>query len=402
MIGRLLLLYSIIFYTFSASTPPETTFSLTHAYYHDRRTNSISRYQRHAHASTRQDAFVVKTATHSFSRRVPNVTDRATVISLAKMAYDAYTAIGGDDWYDLDNPSWPINDTFGWQEDGFRGHVFSNDDASILVIAIKGTTAGLFSGGPTGDKDKMNVSWHGRNMTRDLPSCFILGKGLQDNLLFSCCCGRISRVWTPVCECYRGNDYICEEQCLQNTIQKEDLYYDHALAIYRDISDRYETATVFLTGHSLGGALATLVGLTYDAPAVSFESPGDRLAAKRLHLPHGPSALTPIYHFGHTADPIFVGLCTGVSSACWYGGFAIETRCHTGKACVWDTVNSHNWKVNIASHRIGDIIEKILNVPEEFPLPQCRVERDCMDCGLWDFPDNRDTSLVMDLSRHCS
>jgi hypothetical protein len=107
MIGRLLLLYSIIFYTFSLSIPPETTFSLTHAYYHDRRTNSIAHYQRHAHASTRQDAFVVKTALHSFSRRVPNVTDRATVISLAKMAYDAYTAIGGDDWYDLDNPSWP-------------------------------------------------------------------------------------------------------------------------------------------------------------------------------------------------------------------------------------------------------------------------------------------------------
>lgn len=88
-------------------------------------------------------------------------------------------------------------------------------------------------------------------------------------------------------------------------------------AIYRDISDKYKTATVFLTGHSLGGALATLVGLTYDAPAVSFESPGDRLAAQRLHLPHAPAARTPIYHFGHTADPIFVGLCTGVSSACW-------------------------------------------------------------------------------------
>lgn len=39
-----------------------------------------------------------------------------------------------------------------------RGHVFSNEDDSLIVIAIKGTTGGLFTPGPTGDKDKLNVS----------------------------------------------------------------------------------------------------------------------------------------------------------------------------------------------------------------------------------------------------
>lgn len=54
-----------------------------------------------------------------------------------------------------------------------------------------------------------------------------------------------------------------------------------------------------------------MVGQTFGVPAVSFESPGDRLAAQRLHLPHAPGLSDqPIWHFGHTADPIFIGVCT--------------------------------------------------------------------------------------------
>lgn len=78
-----------------------------------------------------------------------------------------------------------------------------------------------------------------------------------------------------------------------------------------DVADLYPKATIWLTGHSLGGAIASLVGQTFGLPAVSFESPGDQLAAQRLHLPRPPGAIKmPIYHFGHTADPIFIGVCT--------------------------------------------------------------------------------------------
>ena len=50
------------------------------------------------------------------------------------------------------------------------------------------------------------------------------------------------------------------------------------------------------------------MGQTFLIPTVTFEIPGERLAAQRLHLPHGIDM--PIWHFGHTADPIFVGVCT--------------------------------------------------------------------------------------------
>jgi hypothetical protein len=80
----------------------------------------------------------------------------------------------------------------------------------------------------------------------------------------------------------------------------------------------------------------------------------------------------------------------GPASSCWYGGFAMETRCHTGKVCVWDTVKDNGWRVDIRSHRVRDVIEQILNNPEEFPLPSCVEETDCEDCGLWDYYDERD------------
>lgn len=38
-------------------------------------------------------------------------------------------------------------------------------------------------------------------------------------------------------------------------------------------------------GHSLGGGIASLLGATFGVPAVAFESPGEKFAARRLHLP---------------------------------------------------------------------------------------------------------------------
>lgn len=76
------------------------------------------------------------------------------------------------------------------------------------------------------------------------------------------------------------------------------------------VINTYKNSTIWITGHSLGGAVASMVGQTFGIPTVTFEIPGDRLASRRLHLPRPPGVQLPIWHFGHTADPIFVGVCT--------------------------------------------------------------------------------------------
>ncbi|KAI9252471.1 Alpha/Beta hydrolase protein [Sporodiniella umbellata] len=300
---------------------------------------------------------------------LPDITDHATILTLSLMSYDAYIDAGDkNSWLDLDS-EWKVNSTFGWTDSGMRGHVFGNEDNSLLIIGFKGTSGSIFNNEPTGEKDKYN-----------------------DNMLFSCCCAKVDRFWSGVCKCKdEKQNYQCDSLCLEEGLTSSALYYDYANRVYLDVVRNFPDATIWLTGHSLGGAVASLVGQTFGVPTVTFESPGDRLASRRLHMPQAPGAKhLPIWHFGHTADPLFIGVCTGVMSGCYIAGYAMESRCHAGKVCVWDTVKDHGWRVNLATHRIGDVINNIIRKPEEFPLPTCQVQEDCDDCGLWVYNDPRD------------
>ena len=97
-----------------------------------------------------------------------------------------------------------------------------------------------------------------------------------------------------------------------------------------------------MTGHSLGGAIASLVALANGIPAVTFESPGELRYAQRLGLipKHKNSSQfmekLPIYHLGNIHDPIFMGTCHGPLSLCSIDGYSLETKCHAGKVCVYD------------------------------------------------------------------
>ena len=131
--------------------------------------------------------------------------------------------------------------------------------------------------------------------------------------MFSCCCARVSYMWNTVCDCYTGQTYTCNQTCLENEVASDDHYYHTALDIYYNITARFPNSTIWLTGHSLGGALSSLVGLTFGLPTVTFETPPERLASERLHLPKPPGLKQEdmlIWHFGHTADPVYMGICT--------------------------------------------------------------------------------------------
>ena len=157
-----------------------------------------------------------------------------------------------------------------------------------------------------------------------------------------------------------------------------------------------------LQGHSLGGALASLVGVTFGAPVVAFEAPAERLAASRLHLPSPVCPinlpllfpLTPpsqpstqhITHVYNTGDPIPMGTCTGISSSCGTMGVALETRCHLGQTILYDTITKLGWSANIIHHGIAALIEGVLarddldwgvdGVNASVPAP--RTEDDCV------------------------
>ncbi|KAI8321754.1 alpha/beta-hydrolase [Martensiomyces pterosporus] len=306
--------------------------------------------------------------------KVPNITHKPTLVSIARMAANAYQPMDSDTWEKLGD-RWDTHDSFGWQSDGIRGHVFADSDNKTVVISFKGTSSTFFLGGgsETSAKDKYN-----------------------DNRLFSCCCAYVDFTWSTVCGCHISGTK-CNATCLQDDLSDEaaDNYFFAAAQMFMDVTDRYPDADVILTGHSLGGSIVGLLGLTFGVPAVGIEAPGDKLAAKRLHLPSPPAMIMdrlPLFHVGNTADPVFMGVCSGRTSSCYYAGYAMESKCHLGRQMVFDTVGRRDWRMDIRHHRINEIIYLVFepwgNLDPEEAIPELeREDKDCVDCGLWKFVD---------------
>ena len=304
----------------------------------------------------------------------PNVTDKGTVLALAKIAADAYIEVERtEDWLEVGTP-YNRTDDFGWKGDGLRGHIFADSDNSTVIIGLKGTSAALLEGAATATNDKIN-----------------------DNLLFSCCCARASYWWKTVCDCYSGTAFTCDRVCLKRELAAENRYYRAALQMYYNVTQLYPASDVWVVGHSLGGSLSSLVAQTYGLPAVAFEAPGEALASERLglYIPPGSTRQavdTGIHHFGHTADPIFMGACNGPTSPCSVGGYAMESRCHVGMECVYDVVSDKGWRMGLGYHRILGVIKDVIMAYDD--VPRCTFEPGCVDCYNWKFVSGNGTSTA--------
>ncbi|CAE6469720.1 unnamed protein product [Rhizoctonia solani] len=180
----------------------------------------------------------------------------------------------------------------------------------------------------------------------------------------------------------------------------DSLFYNVGLGLYMNLTAMYPNANIWLTGHSLGGSLAALLGATFGVPTVTFESPGERLASTRLHLPSPPGlpySEHPITHVWHTGDPIPDGRCVGPTSLCAKGGYALETSVLNmiglifvlGNQIVYDTVTRKKWAPSIARHRIGVVIKDVLGEDwdEDRAVPEAVPYDDCEECAKWTFGD---------------
>ncbi|KAF7510554.1 hypothetical protein GJ744_006400 [Endocarpon pusillum] len=290
-------------------------------------------------------------------------------VSLARAAADAYVETRDDlEWEDVGN-GLNLSQSFGWQADGLRGHIFTDKDNATILVGLKGTSPAVFDGEGTTTKDKVN-----------------------DNLFFSCCCAQGGQYfWRQVCDCY-SKTYTCNQTCLVQALKKENRYYRAAIELYTNVTELYPDSNVWLTGHSLGGSVSSLLGMTFGIPTVTFEAPGEALAASRLGLPAPPGSdptrpatrkYTGTYHFGHTADPVFMGTCNGATAACTLGGYAMESQCHTGFQCVYDTVSDKGWRVGIGYHKIHNVIDNVLRKYDT--VPQCATDDECVDCFNWKY-----------------
>ncbi|KAI5363534.1 putative fungal lipase-like domain, alpha/Beta hydrolase [Septoria linicola] len=311
----------------------------------------------------------------------PNTTDKKTVVTFAKIAANAYvTEPWGDEWQDVKG-GFNYTADFGWQLDGLRGHIFADETNSTVVIGLKGTSMAFFDGKETTGHDKLN-----------------------DNLFGSCCCAQgVHYAWKPACDCMTSQ-YNCNTTCLVKSLQEKGHYYWAARHLYHNVTERYPKSDIWLAGHSLGGVVSSLLGLTYGLPTLTFETYPDALAASRLGLPTPPeypigSAKSPesgIHHYGHTADPIFAGTCNAWNSGCTIGGYAFEGQCHTGVKHVYDTVKDHGWHVLVTNHRMNTVVPDVLEKYDE--VPAAEEDTDCQDCYLWKFFDSNGTETTTTMS----
>ena len=309
---------------------------------------------------------------NSFQIELPNISsfnvnsdlpiDFNTVKNMMLMSYNAYMEPDDSKWEKVE-----YNNTVDISVDpnDIQAYLFSDESKQFNVIAIKGTSisyipmflSALKSPAP---HDKYN-----------------------DNLFFSCCFYKQSKLFKNTCDDETTSKYECKKECYKNSTNLELNYLNmlsHIIENTRQEID-FDNSNVYFTGHSLGGFLATSLGLLYNKQVITFDSPGGKHYFDLAGINYSNDKR--IYNFGHNADSIMHGHC---GTLCWTWGYIVETECHIGNSCIYDSKSKLGMSDSLRSHQLEYIINNIL--PKwESDLPQCIYNETCIDenCEKWTY-----------------
>lgn len=288
-----------------------------------------------------------------------------TIKNMMIMSYDAYFNIDDSQWDKTEYN--PINITI--DPNAIKGYLFTDESGKINIISIKGTSINFLPmfidriSNSTVSNDKFN-----------------------DNLYFSCCFYKENNIFTEYLNnCTLNNDedkLDCSKKCYKESLNFNLNYINSLNMIINNIKKiiDFDNTNVIFTGHSLGGFIASILGIQYNKQVITIDSPGTKHYIELIGLDYKSSN---VYNFGHTADSVMHGDC---KTLCKTWGYNIETECHIGNTCIYDSKKKLGYFDGIRYHQLKWIIDYILPHWED-DFPECIYNKPCIErnCKNWNY-----------------
>jgi lipase ATG15 len=284
-----------------------------------------------------------------------------TIKNMMLMSYNAYLNTDNSNWKHID---YDLNGDISISPNDIKGYLFSDETKTYNIVAIKGTTISLVP---------MFLSIFDNTIPHDK---------FNDNLFFSCCFYKESKLFNNYCNDKNSTKNQCKKSCYIDSINIHQNYLSMIDVIIDNIKKHidFENSNTYFTGHSLGGFLAVILGLKYDKQVIAFDSPGGKHYIDLLDINYNNDSR--IYHFGHNADSIMHGHC---GALCWAWGYNIKTKCRIGNSCIYDSKKKLGISDSIYTHQLNYLINNILPHWEN-DFPQCKYHEKCEErCNKWKF-----------------
>ncbi len=285
-----------------------------------------------------------------------------TIKNMLSMSYNAYMEQNDSKWQKVD---YNLTSDISVTPSDIRGYLFSDETKTHNVVAIKGTSISFIP---------MFLSALNSTISHDK---------FNDNLFFSCCFYKESKLFTDICKDDLSSKYECKKSCYKESLDIEQNYMNMLPIIIDNIKKviDFEHSNVYFTGHSLGGFLSVLLGLQYDKQVITFDSPGGKHYLDLSGINYS-SKDNRIYHFGHNADSIMHGHC---GNLCWTLGYNVETKCRVGNSCIYDSKGKLGLSDSIRTHQLSYLMKNIL--PHwETDFPECIYHDKCEEnCDKWSY-----------------